>query len=308
MPSKITSIGGQAIIEGVMMRGPHEYAAAVRTKDGEIVVEKHPVNSVISKYKLLKIYIVRGMVSFFESIVMGMKSLMFSADFFDIDEEQTEFDKWIDKKFGEKAKTFTIYFSVVLALLMSIGLFIIIPTFLAGLFFTNEGSERILFNAVEGIFKIAIFMGYIILISKMDDIKRVFEYHGAEHKTIHCYEAGEELNVENVKKYSRLHPRCGTSFLLLVIVLTIFVFSIFPSPNVWWAILHRIILLPLVAGISYEIIKFVGKSENKFVCIFNKPGMWFQNFTTREPDDKQIMVAIEALKSVMPENEDEAKW
>ena len=308
--SKIkTSIGGQAVIEGVMMRGPKEYAVAVRKPDGEIIVEKSEINSVIAKSKILKLPIIRGVISFFESLVVGMKCLMFSADFFDIEEEEpTKFDKWIDKKFGDKAKTFAIYLSVVIALVMCIGLFMLLPAFLAGLVFANEGEQRVWFNVVEGVVRIALFMGYIILISRMPDIQRVFEYHGAEHKTIFCYEAGEELTVENVKKQSRLHPRCGTSFLLIVMIMAIIIFSLVPSPNVWITLLQRLILIPLVAGLSYELIKFAGRSENKVVCLLNKPGMWFQKFTTREPDENQIMVAIQALVSVMPKDREEAKW
>ena len=308
MANMKTSIGGQAVIEGVMMRGPKEYAVAVRKPDGEIAIEKSDVNSVIAKSKILKLPIIRGVISFFESLVVGMKCLMFSADFFDVEEEPSKFDKWIDEKFGDKAKTFTIYFSVVIAILMSVGLFMLLPAFIAGLIFENEGNQRVWFNVVEGVVRIALFMGYIILISKMPDIQRVFQYHGAEHKTIFCYEAGEELTVENVKKHSRLHPRCGTSFLLIVMVMAIIIFSMVPSPNAWITLLQRLILIPLVAGLSYEIIKFAGRSENKVVCLLNKPGMWFQNFTTREPDDKQIFVAIEALKSVMPKDREEAKW
>ena len=308
MANMKTSIGGQAVIEGVMMRGPKEYAVAVRKPDGEIAIEKSDVNSVIAKSKILKLPIIRGVISFFESLVVGMKCLMFSADFFDVEEEPSKFDKWVDEKFGDKAKTFTIYFSVVIAILMSVGLFMLLPAFIAGLIFENEGTQRVWFNVVEGVVRIALFMGYIILISKMPNIQRVFQYHGAEHKTIFCYEAGEELTVENVKKHSRLHPRCGTSFLLIVMVMAIIIFSMVPSPNVWITLLQRLILIPLVAGLSYEIIKFAGRSENKVVCLLNKPGMWFQNFTTREPDDKQIFVAIEALKSVMPKDREEAKW
>ena len=308
MANMKTSIGGQAVIEGVMMRGPKEYAVAVRKPDGEIAIEKSDVNSVIAKSKILKLPIIRGVISFFESLVVGMKCLMFSADFFDVEEEPSKFDKWVDEKFGDKAKTFTIYFSVVIAILMSVGLFMLLPAFIAGLIFENEGNQRVWFNVVEGVVRIALFMGYIILISKMPNIQRVFQYHGAEHKTIFCYEAGEELTVENVKKHSRLHPRCGTSFLLIVMVMAIIIFSMVPSPNVWITLLQRLILIPLVAGLSYEIIKFAGRSENKVVCLLNKPGMWFQNFTTREPDDKQIFVAIEALKSVMPKDREEAKW
>ena len=307
--SKIkTSIGGQAVIEGVMMRGPKEYAVAVRKSDGEIELKKSDINSVIAKSKILKLPIIRGVISFFESLVVGMKCLMFSADFFDVDVEESKFDKWIDKKFGDKAKDFTVYFSVIIALLMSVGLFMLLPAFLSGLLFVNEGSTRIWFNLTEGVIRIALFMGYIILISKMPDIQRVFEYHGAEHKTIFCYEAEEDLTVENVKKHPRFHPRCGTSFLLIVMVMAILVFSLVPSPNVWITLLERLILIPLVAGLSYELIKFAGRSENKVVCLLNKPGLWFQRFTTREPDDSQIAVAIEALKSVMPENREDAKW
>lgn len=303
-----TSIGGQAVIEGVMMRGPKEYAVAVRKADGEITVEKHEVSSIIKKHKFLKLYIIRGIVSFFESLVVGMKALMFSAEFFDVEEEESKFDKWLDEKLGDKAKTLVIYLSVCISLLLCVGLFILLPAFIAGLFFENQGDTRLWFNVVEGTVRIALFLGYIVAISGMKDIQRVFEYHGAEHKTIFCYEAGEELTVENVKKYSRLHPRCGTSFLLIVMVLAIIVFSFFTASNTLVALLQRIVLIPLVAGISYEIIKFVGKSENKFVCILNKPGMWFQKFTTREPDDSQIEVAIKSLISVIPEDKEEAKW
>lgn len=304
-----TSIGGQAVIEGVMMRGPKEYAVAVRKPDGEIVVEKSPISSVILKHKWLKnFYIVRGIVSFFESLVVGMKTLMFSAEFFDVDEEPSKFDKWIENKFGDKAKSFVIYLSVCISLLLCVGLFILLPAFIAGLFFENQGDTRVWFNVIEGAVRIGLFLGYIMLVSGMDDIQRVFEYHGAEHKAIFCYEAGEDLTIENVKKQSRLHPRCGTSFLLIVMILAIIVFSFFSASNTWIALLQRVILIPLVAGIAYEIIKFVGKSENKIVCLLNKPGLWFQKFTTREPDDGQIEVAIESLKSVMPEDKEDAKW
>lgn len=303
-----TSIGGQAVIEGVMMRGPKEYAVAVRKPDGEIELKKSDVNSIIAKSKILKLPIIRGVISFFESLVVGMKCLMFSADLFDVEVEESKFDKWLDEKLGDKAKDVAVYISVIIAILMSIGLFMLLPAFLAGLAFKNEGETRLWFNLLEGVVRIAIFMGYIILISRMPDIQRVFEYHGAEHKTIFCYEAEEELTVENVKKHPRFHPRCGTSFLLIVMVMAILVFSLVPSSTVWMTLLERIILIPLVAGLSYEIIKFAGRSENKVVCLLNKPGLWFQRFTTREPDDSQIEVAIEALKNVMPENREDAKW
>ncbi|MBQ7668059.1 MAG: DUF1385 domain-containing protein [Clostridia bacterium] len=291
-----------------MMRGPKEYAVAVRKPDGEIELKKSDVNSIIAKSKILKLPIIRGVISFFESLVVGMKCLMFSADLFDVEVEESKFDKWLDEKLGDKAKDVAVYISVIIAILMSIGLFMLLPAFLAGLAFKNEGETRLWFNLLEGVVRIAIFMGYIILISRMPDIQRVFEYHGAEHKTIFCYEAEEELTVENVKKHPRFHPRCGTSFLLIVMVMAILVFSLVPSSTVWMTLLERIILIPLVAGLSYEIIKFAGRSENKVVCLLNKPGLWFQRFTTREPDDSQIEVAIEALKNVMPENREDAKW
>lgn len=300
---KITSIGGQAIIEGVMMRGPHKIAMAVRKPDGEIVIEEKENKK---KKWISKIPILRGLISFFESMIIGVQALMFSANFYDIDdgsEKKANAEK-------EEISSFAMYFSVFLSLVISIGMFILLPNFISGLIIPNKEANVFLYNTVESILRISIFIIYLLLVSKMKDIQRVFEYHGAEHKSIFCYEAGEELNVENVKKHSRFHPRCGTSFLLFVMIVSIIVFSLIGRhPNMLINMLLRLLLLPIVAGISYEIIKFAGRNvDNKWVSWLNKPGMWLQHLTTREPDDSQIEVAIASLKAVIPENKDEDKW
>ncbi len=304
-----TSIGGQAVIEGVMMRGPKDIAVSVRKPDGDIITDIKPVSSVLQKNKFLKLPIIRGCISFFESMVTGVKCLMFSAEFYDIEEEtekQSKLDLWLEKTFGEKLKDYVIYFSVILSLIMSVGLFILLPTFVAGLFNFTSGMAK---TVLEGFIRILIFVGYIALVAQMEDIKRVFMYHGAEHKSIACYEAGLELTPENARKCSRFHPRCGTSFLLIVMVISFVVFLLIPEQASWLGRFgYRILLLPVVAGISYEIIKFAGRHNNKFTRILSAPGLWMQRFTTREPDDSMLEVAIASLKAVMPEDKDEAKW
>ncbi len=303
---KITSIGGQAIIEGVMMRGPHKIAMAVRKPDGEIVVEEKPNKG----HKIIsKIPLIRGVFAFFESMIIGVQALMFSANFYDLDDgtakESEENKKKNDKK--EEMPAYLMYISVFISLLLSIGLFILLPNFISSLIVPNKESNIILYNLVESILRISIFILYLSLVSKMKDIQRVFEYHGAEHKTIFCYENGEELIPENVKKYKRFHPRCGTSFLLFVMIVSIIVFSLVGRhPNIFINMGLRILLLPLIAGISYEIIKFAGRNaDKKCISWLNKPGMWLQRLTTREPDESQIEVAIASLKAVIPvENDD----
>lgn len=307
----MTSIGGQAVIEGVMMRGPKKIATAVRKADGEIVIDKKDVNSFVSNYKINKIPVLRGVAAFIESMVTGVKCLMFSADQVDIEEENPEkmskFEKWLDDKLGDKIKDIAIYFSVVISLIFSIGMFMLLPTAIAGIFKIWIKSALIL-NLIEGVLKLSIFFLYLRLVSCMEDIRRVFEYHGAEHKTIAAYEAGEELTAENAMKYSRLHPRCGTSFLLIVMVISILMFSLLRWENLWMRIAYRLLLLPFVAGISYEIIKLAGKNPNGIVGILTKPGLWLQKLTTREPDLSQLEVAIEAMKEVIPENKEDDKW
>lgn len=309
-----TSIGGQALMEGVMMRGPKEYAMAVRKPDGEIIVEKRPVASVLQKSKILKLPIIRGCISFFESMITGVKALMFSAEFFDIEgeeESQSKFDKWLDEKFGDKIKDIVIYVSVVLSLLFSVALFFLLPNFITELVakLTDMDVDGTLRTVIEGVIRMAIFLSYILLVSQMKDIKRVFMYHGAEHKTIAAYENGDELTVENARKNSRLHPRCGTSFLIFVMVISVIVFMIIPKGLTWYnRALFKILLLPVVAGVSYEIIKFAGRHENWFTKIISMPGMWLQYITTREPDDSQLEVAITSMKAVLTENKEDDKW
>lgn len=309
-----TSIGGQAVMEGVMMRGPKEIAIAVRKPDNEIIIEKRPVSSVLQKNKILKLPVIRGCISFFESMIMGVKALMFSAEFFDIEGEETtesKFDKWLEEKLGDKIKDVVIYFSVILSLILSIGLFFLLPNFIGELIakitsIQVDGTARTL---IEGAVRMLIFLAYILLVSQMKEIKRVFMYHGAEHKTIFTYERGEELTVENARQSSRLHPRCGTSFLIFVMIVSIIVFMIIPQGLAWWQrALFKILLLPVVAGISYEIIKFAGRHENWFTKLISKPGMWLQLLTTREPDDSQLEVAIASLKAVLTDNKEDDKW
>ncbi len=309
-----TSIGGQAVLEGVMMRGPEKIAVCVRKSTGEIVSDVEEIkkkNSAVSKIPLI-----RGCVAFFSSLVLGIKTLMKSAEMYDIEAEDPNYkpsktDEFIEKLF--KNKDAVIYFSVIISLIFSIGLFFILP----GIIFNALRGiieNKFLLNLVEGIVRISIFVGYVAIISLNRDIQRVFQYHGAEHKTIFAYEHGEELTVENVRKYQRLHPRCGTSFLVFVMIISILVFSVIPkeiagvSVNGFIIIGLKLLLLPVISGISYEIIRWAGRSENKCVTFLSKPGMLLQRLTTREPDDSQLEVAIESLKAVIPENREDDKW
>lgn len=327
-----TSIGGQAVMEGVMMRGPRLIATAVRKPDGDIVVDKQPLGK-IRTGKFVKLPIIRGCVNFIDSMIIGVKALMFSAQFFDVDDdgeptpqEPSKFEAWLEKKLdSEAAMNVIIYLSVILSLVISVGLFILLPTFITG-FLRPLVSQGIILTLIEGIVRIIIFVCYLLLVSQTKDIKRVFMYHGAEHKSIFCYEKGLELNVENVRKQTRFHPRCGTSFLLIVMVISILVFSIIPwdaetfgsipvigsyltaIPWVITRMILRLILLPVVAGLSYEIIKYAGRRDNMFTRVISAPGLWFQRITTNEPDDSMIEVAIASLTAVIPENKEEDKW
>lgn len=314
----ITSIGGQAIIEGVMMRGPFKTAMAVRKPDGEIEC-KVDENGTKTRAKFFRLPIVRGCVNFIDSLVIGMKALMFSADFIDLEEEdesESKFDRWLEDKLGDKIKDVVIYFSIFLSVILSVGLFILLPTvatrgleWLVSLTpLAAVSASRVFTGICEGVVRMLIFVGYLALVSQMPDIKRVFEYHGAEHKTIACYEAGEELTTENVKKYTRLHPRCGTSFLLFVMIISIILFSLLPRTGLFLRILMRLALLPVVAGLSYEVIKLAGRSKNRCVHFLTKPGLWMQYLTTREPDETQIEVAIASMTAVIPESSEDDKW
>ena len=305
-----TLIGGQALIEGIMMQGPDKRSIVVRGPEG-IVTKVEPLKK---RTGILKWPLIRGVVSFGSSMVSGVKALMYSAEFFpeEEDAQPSKFDQWLEKKLGsEKMEKAVISFSVFLGALFSIALFILLPTLLSGLF------DRWIHNAVvrsliEGLIRIAIFMGYMILVSRMKDMRRVFSYHGAEHKTIRCYEAQLPLTVENVRPQTRLHPRCGTSFLFVVVAISILLFALvsalLPMSGMLVRLLVRLALLPVVVAISYECNRFVGRHDNRLTRLLSAPGMWFQHFTTNEPDDSMIEVAIEALKLVIPEEAGADRW
>ena len=320
-----TMIGGQALIEGIMMRGPEKDAIVCRTKDG--------LNLEVSERKLpgekspLKWPLIRGVVNFFDSQVTGVRALLRSADLSpdeNLDTEPSKLDTWLEKKLGsEKFQQLLIYSAAVLGLLLSIGLFFLLPMIIGGLF---DGVVRSMvgINLIEGLVRMVLFMAYMVLISRMNEMKRLFAYHGAEHKTIRCYEARLPLTVENVREQTRLHPRCGTSFLLVVMILSILVFSVASSVLLELApglaairgsflyrlamIAFKLLMLPLVVSIAYEINRWVGRNDNAFTRILTAPGLWMQNFTTNEPDDDMIEVAIAAVNAVLPQQEGADEW
>ena len=290
--------GGQAVIEGVMMQSKHKRAIAVRKSNGEIEIKKNKIKSWVSDKNIDKIPFVRGSFILIETMLEGVKSLNFASEFFLEEEEEDAIDKFFKKVFKDKANDMIMGFTMILALLLSVGMFIVIPTAIGGLF-SKIISNRIILNLLEGIIRIAILFGYMFIISRNKDIQRVFQYHGAEHMSIYCYENDLELTVENARKFTRLHPRCGTNFLFIVMSTSIILFSFFGWPNPLVRIVMRIICIPIVAGISYEIIRFLGKYNNKFTKIVAYPGMMLQNLTTQNPDDEQLEVAIAALKAVV---------
>ena len=320
-----TSIGGQALIEGILMRGPTRQAIVCRTEDGmvEKVEELHWVRE---KHPILGWPLIRGVIVFLDSMVKGMKALTYSADLLPEDEQEEpgKIDLWIEKHFGEeKAKDIIIGTAVVLGIALSIVLFILLPTLLAGLTKSFIQSP-VVRNLFEGLLRIVIFLLYLWAVSHMKDVERMFAYHGAEHKTIRCYEAGLPLTVENVRQQTRLHPRCGTSFLLVVMVISILVFSVASSALLaavpaletirgsfgyrLLMIVFKLLLLPLVVGITYEINRWAGRNDNGLTRILTAPGMWLQNFTTNEPDDSMIEVGIAAVEAVLPEQEGADRW
>ena len=321
-----TTIGGQALIEGIMMRGPEKDAIVIRSKDG-LTLEVNP-RKVRKPGSFATWPFIRGAVNFFDSQVVGVKALMRSADLAPeeyVEEEQpSKLDQWLEKKLGnEKFQQFVIGFAVFLGMAMSVGLFFLLPMVIVG-FFDKVITSTLVLNLVEGLVRMIIFMVYMILVSRMNEMKRVFSYHGAEHKTIRCYEAGLPLTVENVRQQTRLHPRCGTSFLLIVMVISILVFSVASTvllsavPDLaairgsflyrLLMILFKLLLLPLIVSITYEINRWVGRHDNGFTRALSAPGMWMQNFTTNEPDDSMIEVGIAAVKAVLPEQEGADRW
>ena len=321
-----TMIGGQALIEGIMMRGPKQDAIVVRGKEGlsvEVSDRKIHKPGSFATWPL-----VRGAVNFFDAQVVGVKALMRSADLapeeYTEDEQPGKFEQWLEKKLGnERFQQVITGLAVALGMAMSIGLFFLLPMIIGG-FFDKFVHNMVAIHLIEGLVRMAIFVAYMMLVSRMNEMKRVFAYHGAEHKTIRCYEAGLPLTVENVRQQTRLHPRCGTSFLLIVMIISILVFSVAASAllsacpalaAIRGSIVYKLImicfkllLLPLIVGITYEINRWAGRHDNRFTRILTAPGMWFQNFTTNEPDDSMIEVAIAAVNAVLPEEEGTDRW
>ena len=319
-----TMIGGQALIEGIMMRGPDKDAVVVRNKDG-LKLQVKP-RKVYKKGSFPTWPLIRGMVNFFDSQVVGVKALLQSADLApeEYQEEPSKFDKWLEEKLGnEKFQKAVTGIAVALGFAMSIGLFFLLPMAI-GSFFDRWIGSQVLLNLVEGAIRMAIFTVYMLLVSRMKEMRRVFAYHGAEHKTIRCYEAGLPLTVENVRKMTRKHPRCGTSFLLVVMLLSILVFLVASStllalvPSLAQIcgtfgyrvlmICYKLLLLPVVVAIAYEINRWVGRHDNWFARILTAPGLWFQNFTTFEPEDDMIEVGIAAVEAVLPREEGADRW
>lgn len=304
---KYCSVGGQAVIEGVMMRGTDKISVAVRKSDGEIVLKTDPLHPV-ARMAWTKLPVFRGIFGFFDSIFIGMKALMFSAEFFDdgagIDPE-SKFDLWVEKTFGDKADQILIWFSVLLSIGFVILFFMVLPVFVIGSLkpWIQNGMAL---SALEGVLKLGLFAGYILVISRMKEIRRVFEYHGAEHKVIHCFESGKALTVENARPFTTLHPRCGTSFMLIVMVTSILIFSLISWDSILIRVAWKLVLLPLVAGVSYELLKWSSRKETALTRIVKAPGMAMQKLTTREPDDKQLEVALAAMIAVVSEEEREA--
>lgn len=296
-----SGIGGQAVMEGIMMRNGSDYAVAVRKADKSIELDVKQHKSITEGKKILSLPFIRGIFNFIDSMVLGIKTLTFSASFFEEEEEAEpdKFEKWLLNKFGNKAEKVIMGFTVALSVVIAVALFMVLPLFIADLmerFVPGVGQAHV--PVIEGIVKLVIFIAYLLLISLMKDIQRTFMYHGAEHKCINCIENGKILNVENVRSSSRYHKRCGTSFLLVVMIISIIIFLLIRTDITWLRYLIRILLVPVIAGISYEFIKKAGNSENKIINALSKPGMWMQKITTKEPTDDMIEVAIEAVEAV----------
>lgn len=323
MPDKThkTSVGGQALIEGVMMQGPKGMATAVRTPDGSILTEYHQVKHLRDKSKIFNIPVFRGIVNFVESMILGYKTLMYSAEVSgmeDIEEaEMSKFEKWLTDKLGDKFMDIIMFIATILGFVLAFAIFFYLPVLLFNLL--NDWADLKLTpwqGTFEGVIKIIIFVLYMYLVSHMKDMRRIFEYHGAEHKTIACYEAGMDLTVENVKKCTRFHPRCGTSFLFVMLILSILVVTLLSlfvpdelkQNRILWMLI-KLPLIPLIMGIGYEFIKYAGRHDNALVKILSAPGLWMQRITTKEPEDDVIECGIEALKAVITENpeDDEIK-
>ena len=311
-----TMCGGQALIEGIMMRGPKKQSVVVRKSDGTLDIEVKELALVKDRHPVLGWPLIRGVVNFFDAMYNGVTALMHSAEVFsegeDEEEEESKFENWLNDKLGnERAAKVITSLAVALGVCMSVGLFFLLPTLL-GTVVTLFSDSMLLRNVAENLLKIVIFIGYLALCSRMKDMKRVFSYHGAEHKTIFCYEAGLPLTVENVRKQPRHHPRCGTSFLFMVVFISIIVssvvFTIWPVHQVLMRMLAHLAMLPIIVGVSYEFNRWAGRHDGPITKVLTAPGLWLQNFTTFEPDDSMMEVGIKALELVLPDRKGEDAW
>ena len=296
---KYSGIGGQAVIEGIMMMKGEDYAVAVRRPDKEIEVKKDTYQSITKKAKILQLPFVRGVFRFADSMIIGMRSLTYSASFFEDDEdaEPGKFEQFLDRVFGEKLESAIMAAVLVISFILAIGIFMLLPLGIANLFKGVITSDHLM-AVLEGVIRIAIFIIYIKLVSRMEDIRRTFMYHGAEHKCINCVEHGHPLTVKYVRESSKEHKRCGTSFIMIVMVISILFFMVIRTDTIWLRIVSRIVLIPVIAGVSYEVLKLAGNSDNPVVNLLSKPGMAIQKMTTSEPDDGMIEVAIQAVEAV----------
>ena len=302
-----TSVGGQALMEGIMMRGPEKICCAVRRPDGEIDLKMEDVKH----HPWQKIPLVRGSLAMIESMVLGYRYLMHSAEVSmgeDFEQEESKFDKWVNEHCGPKAQNALFVLAALLGGGLAILLFMVLPTLITGLIGGVFPLGRWPKVILEACIKLSIFVLYLFLCGRLPEIRRLFQYHGAEHKTIACYEAGQELTVENIRTHTRFHPRCGTSFLILVLLISIFLYSVLPWNNMALRVVYKLLLLPVVMGVGYEIIKFCGRHDNALTRAVSAPGLWLQHITTNEPDDSMIECAIAAVLPVLPEDPDEGKW
>lgn len=300
---RLGNVGGQAVLEGVMMKSGNRTALAVRDEEGNIRLDAQTNISLRKKHKILNIPLVRGVVGFAETMILSYGTLMKSAEMLGIDEEEedTRFEKWLRGKLGDKFMSVLMGGAAVLGVVLALALFLYLPALLTSFLDGLLGGIGWFRNLIEGVLKILIFIGYISLCSLLKEMRRTFEYHGAEHKSIACYEAGLPLTPENAKNCSRFHPRCGTSFIFIMLFLSILINSVVPWGNLLFRTGMKLLLIPLIVGIGYEFILYAGKHENHFTRIFSAPGLWMQRITTREPDEAQLAVAIAALKHALPD-------
>ena len=300
---RLGKVGGQAVIEGVMMRSGENLSVSVRAEDGSVQTKDSKFVSIKQKYKILGLPIIRGMVAFIESMIMSFSTMNDSVDLLGIEEEETKFEKWLKKKFGASILDVLMPVALFLGVVLALGLFVFLPALAGrGVSYLFGGDIGVWQSVVEGVVKVVIFVVYMLLVSLMKDIRRTFEYHGAEHKSIFCYESGEELTVENVKKHSRFHPRCGTSFMFVMIFIGIVLGFFIPFETVWLRTLCKILLLPVTMGFGYEFLMYAGRHDNFLIRALSAPGLWMQRITTKEPDDKQIEVAIASLRHALPDD------